>query len=600
MSSSEDPSIDAVASDEFVSVSDFRPVAIVSGAFVVIATFLVIRSANNYIELADQSLYLLMIDSPEAAIRSASGYHVLIAPLFSLVGKSVIGLRILRAVLDIGVDIALGISLVRYLRSRENSQLFESNVVAFSVVSTITLGGFAAWIYAVNGFGYDQIGAIVFTALAAVVLWIVGGKRLASKDAMLAVLGGALFSMALIVRWTAALAAVGFIVWVLIDHLGVKKTLNLLGAGFVGALGALAVIHVAIIDVTVLGGGIRNGTADVSRDSHSVGLLLSRYVEWLYLGITDSIGLILASVFVFALVKRRHVIPGAVFVALLVAGFVMAMIQIVLQLPQFVEANAFGTSLALTCSALVLTRAIMNWKSAETKQLTHGLAVPVMLTALPALVAGGSFLPLFLTALPVTTLWVAALWVLLPSLGAGRMRTAGMVVGAVLLSSMPWLLWQSLERPARTEFAETPVLVEQGRFEGIFVDSTTQQLLHDLEDLRLQVDPNPTVLSFWGRPVVPFALEGTGLGFPWYSVQNAPNAAAVSISGACLDDGDTPTGDVVLVTEQSDPREFGPIRGALRDCGIDFPVDFELLTTVVAPDYPDDVELSVYLRDADR
>ena len=99
---------------------------------------------------------------------------------------------------------------------------------------------------------------------------------------------------------------------------------------------------------------------------------------------------------------------------------------------------------------------------------------------------------------------------------------------------------------------------------------------------------------------MPFALEGTGLGFPWYSLVNGPEAAAETISGACLEDGDTPTGDVVLVTESDDPASWGPIRQGLIDCGINFPEGFELVTTMVAPEplSEDNIELSVYVREA--
>ena len=588
-----------------VTRADFTPAALVSVAFTVVAMALVLTRSSHHIELADQSLYLLMIDEPEAAIRSASGYHVLLAPLFDLVGESIVNFRILRAILDVGVDIALGFSLVRYLRSRSNSQLFETTPAAVTVVASITLGGFSSWIYAVNGFGYDQLGAIIFSLLVTVVLWIIGGAPAASKDSLLAALAGAIFSLALIVRWTAALASLGLFAWVLIDHLGMKKARSLLGAGMVGSIGAFALIHVALIDIVTLLGGLTAGTVDVSRDSHALSVLIGNYVEFLGKGLGAGIGVLIALAFALVTVRLRSSFGPALLFVLLVSGFVLVSVNIMFGLPQFIETNTLGTYLACTCSALILLRAKENSNGGESVGLTNGLALPVLLTALPILLAAGSLLPLFLTALPLVTLWVAGLWVLVPTVAPGRMTTVAMLVGAVLLSAIPWLVWQSLERPARTPFAEAPVLIERGRFEGLLVDESTQQFLHDLEDVRLQLDPDPTVLSFWVRPAVPFALGGTGLGFPWYSLVNAPNAAAVTISGACLDDGDTPTGDVVIVTEQRDPNEFGPIRGALLDCGIDFPNDFELMTTTSAPsqNFVDgvatDVELFVYVSEGD-
>lgn len=580
-----------------ISAADFAPAAVLSTVFAVISLLLVLSRSRNYIELADQSLYLLMIDNPEAAIRSASGYHVLISPLFALVGESVIGLRRLRAVLDVGVDIALGLSILRYLRAKGNTALFDSNAAALTVVSTIVLGGFAAWIVAVNGFGYDQLGAMIFSLLVTVVVWIIGGEDAPSKNALLAALGGAIFSLALIVRWTAALASLVLFAWVLIEHLGTKKTLTLFGGGFVGMVGSFTILHVGLIDLTVLAAGLRDGTVDISRDSHSLSVLLDRYLEFFVLALTNSVGLIITCVFTLLLVRMRDRVRLAVFAALAIAGVVLVSVHTVFGVPRLLEGNIVGAFLVFSCTALILTQARENSTGKNARSIASNLALPVTLTALPLLLAAGTLIPPFVTALPLATLWVAALFVAIPQVRGEQMSAAVMLIGVVLLSAMPLLLWQNLQSPSRTTFAENPVEVERGRFAGLLVDETTQELLHDLEDLRGQLDPNPTVLSFWVRPVVPFALEGTGIGFPWYTVVNAPNAAAHTISGACLDDGATPTGQVVFVTEERDPAEFGPIREALRDCEIDFPVDFELVTTMQAPD---DVELFVYLRDVDR
>lgn len=576
--------------------SDFGLVAAVSVLYSVIASYLVFSRSNFYIELADQSLYLLMIDEPRASIRSASGYHVLLSPLFSAVGESVIDFRRLRAVLDIGVDIGLGLTLVRYLRSRDYSGLFDSTAAAVAVVSSVTLGGFASWIYAVNGFGYDQLGAMIFTVLVSLLLWIVSGEDSPSTAAVASAVAGAVFAMAIVVRWTAALASVFLIVWILVEHVGKRRAVTLLGAGAVGAVGAFGTVHVTILPLGVVFGGLRSGTIDVGRDSHSLSVLVSEYAEWLIRGFGAGVGLLVGSLAALLLLKVRDRVDSSLLAGLLTAGLIMFVVQTVYGLPHFVEAIVVGTFLGLMCGALVLARLQEN-RRASSAWWGSGLAFPVTLTALPVLLAAGSLLPLFLTSLPLATLWVAGLWIMVPTAKDERLRTIAMLFGAVLLSGMPLLVWQSLANPARTPFAERPVLVERGRYAGIYTDELTQQLLHDLEDLRVELDPNPTVLSFWVRPAVPFALEGTGIGFPWYSETNAPNAAAETISGACLEDGDIPTGDVVLVTEEANPAEWGPIHTALLDCGINFPVGFELIDTLVAPG---SVELFVYLREGNE
>ena len=566
-----------------------------------VSTVLVLAYADDYIELADQSLYLLMIDDPRAAIRSASGFHVVLSPLWSLSGESVISFRVLRAVLDIGVDVLLGLSLVRYLRWRNNDGVFGSKAAACAVVSSVVLSGFAVWIYAVNGFGYDQIGGVIFTLMVTALLWIVGGESQPSRDAIAGAFAGALFSLAFVVRWTAALASIFFLVWVLVEHCGWRRSRSLIGAAAVGAIGSLVLIHVAILDIGVVFGGLRSGTSDIGRGAYSPSSLLSRYILWLQYGLYGGAGLVAATAAGLLFFKKAKRTLGVVALTLVASALVVLLIQDVYAQSQLVEANAWGTYLGFTTGIAVLLFLKSHWGRGGLQRL-NGLAIPVTFLALPVLLAAGSFLPLLATALPLATLWVASLWVTLPNLPVSRVRSVLLVGAGVMLSVLPWLLFQNLDDPARTADTETRVAVTSGRFEGLWVDEITQQFLHDLETLRLDVGPDPTVMSFWTRPVVPFALEGSGLGFPWYSRANGPFAAAETISGACLDDGDTPTGDVVLVTEENDPEAFGPIHQALLDCGIDFPDDFELVTTVVAPDppNPENIELSVYVREAGR
>ncbi len=617
-SSTNAPERDATVEEQppgyFASVGprtrDVLPATLVSVALIAISTVIVGLSSPNHIEFADQALYLLMIDEPPSAIRSASGFHVLLSPLFSLVGESVVGFRLLRAFLDIGVDVLFGFSLLRYLRSRgasngDSSFLYSSHG-AVLVVSSVTLGGFAAWIYAVNGFGYDQLGAIIFTLLGAALLRLVStgthhfpaerSEHEVNKDPLLGVLVGALFMLAAIVRWTAAVPALALCTWVLVEHLGIRQTRALLARALVGAIATLAIIHVALIDITELFSGIRSGTADIRRDSHSLDVLLIQYIKWLVIGAAACIWAIIPVGYFAIVSKVRDRIPfGAGFVAV-TPGILLLIIAQAGGVASELRASMIGTSLALTCAALVFSIARSDPAPSKLSGLGSRLSLPVTLTALPILMAMGSLLPPVITALPLATTWIAVMWLVLPGLPNGPLRRVGITVGIITLSAMPWFVWVGLDSPARTPWADTTTVVERGRFEGLRVDETTQQLLHDLEDLRSDLDPNPTVLSFWTRPVVPFALEGTGIGFPWYHVVNAPNAAAVSISGACLDDGDTPTGDVVIVTEDSNPAAFGPIDDALRDCGIDFPNGFELVSTMIAPDDTGPVELFVYVR----
>lgn len=577
-------------------VTDTGILAMLATLGVVATALLVFSRARFYIELADQSLYLLMIENPRAAIRSASGYHALLAPLFDAVGGSVVQFRLLRAVLDIGVDIGLGFSLIRYLRRRHPDGKFDSTAAAGAVVSTVTLVGFSVWTFAVNGFGYDQLGGILFTVWAALVLWLVTDDESPTNCALLATAIGVVFTLGAIVRWTASLAVALLFVWVLVERFGVRRARHLAGHVFLGAILGAVFVHFAIFDLDTLVGGIISGTVDIGRDSHSLPTLVGQYFVSLTTGIGGSIAILLASALSFFALRNRERIRAAMPAVLVLSGLMVFGAHAVLRVPTFIGANSVGTVLALTGMIVWLAHARETISSTSDGAIQRNLGLTATLVALPVLLAAGSFIPLFLTAMPLASLWVVVMWIVVPELGSKRLQTAAAILSITIISAMPWLTWQGLQTPARTLPTDAPVEVERGRFEGLLVDAATQQLLHDLEDLRLQLDPNPTVLSFWARPVVPFALEGTGIGFPWYNNTRAPNAAAVTLSGACLDDGDTPQGDVVIVTEESDVREFGTIQQGLLDCGIDFPNGFELIATTSTPL---NTELFVYLRDGD-
>ena len=569
-----------------------RSIALFASIASLVTGVLVLTRSRYYIELADQSLYLLMADEPRAAIRSGSGYHVLLAPMFVLVGESIVQFRLLRAVIDIGVDVWLGASVVRYLRWRGHSAIVASRYGALAITSTVTLAGFSVWIYAVNGFGYDQLGGILFTILVALVLRLVASEprvRLASISAMSI---GAVLFLGAIVRWTAAVMVTALLLWILIERFGVRETRRLTIFASVGAIASAVLVHLFIFDLATLSGGIASGTSDISRDTHSIPVLLGQYVLSLRAGLGASVGTLVAVAATALVLHQQHRVPKAIPLALVGSGFVMFGANRLLHLANYLEANAVGTILALTGAAVWLG----HLKTAAGRRNdVRNVGLTATLVCLPVLLAAGTYIPIFLTALPLASLWIACLWIVVPEFPAGRGQTAAGLIGLVMISAMPLLVWQGLTAPARTTATDAPVEVERGRFDGLLVDDGTRQLLHDLEDLRVQLEPNPTVLTFWARPIVPFALEGTGLGFPWYN-STAKNAAAQTISGACLEDGDTPTGQVVIVTVEDNPRELGPIQDSLLDCGIAFPADFEFVQTIRSPI---DGDLSVYVRTED-
>ncbi len=571
-----------------LSDSEARSLSVAALAVLGAMTLILIAFIDRGLALADQSLFLVMTDEPELSRRSASGYHFLLHPLFELVGKSIVPFRFLRAAIDIATDVVFGAALVSYLRARNPLSKLHGTLEASGLVAGITIVGFVSWSWSANGFGYNELGSIFAMLIAATLLMIVrdAGRLERSTFAFAGILGALLVGFA-IVRWTGAvLVLFGCTVIVLNTH-GFRNSLRLALRTLLGATVAAVIVHWGISDLGELVSGIQSGMVDIRRGAHSIDFILGRYATSVKNG--SALGVLsVAAISLVALVATRWQSGRArslsvALAAALAMGWAFAADRPITGNRSW-SINATSFSLAVVSLFLLCVHVVKIHKQSGLRAGLDSMLMPAMFLAIPIAVFAGTDVFIFIHLILLAPLWIAAIVMILSSnsIGSGRIRSLGyasifVLGGACALFGVEVLLHLDSLAP-RDESA----LIEQGRLEGLVVGEDKHLLFSELESIRTDLRPNPTVISLWNRPAVVYALGGHGIGFPWYS-PNGIESAVATVEGACREDGFVPASDVVLVLQEVESEQFGRLDRALEACGIDFPADFDHVTSLVAP-----------------
>lgn len=563
---------------------------LVAGVFASLVgmVLLVLSVARREITVTDQALYLLMIEDPEISRRSASGFHFLLNPLFDLVGQSVVEWRLLRAVLDIGADLFLGWALVEYIRTRHPATKLQDKWTGFAMVGAIGLIGFASWSWPANGFGYNELGTILVTTIGALLLLILkNGPRTTRASLFLASILGALLVAFAITRWTGATIMLFGLTVITLTHFAGRDIARLVGSTFAGAVAAAVIIHFGVADLRTIADGIVSGTVDVSRGSHSLSFLLDRYTTSLLNGLTlggATLILIVLGVLVLHLWRSGSAsLPVVCLTVGLASIWAVAGDRLVLD-NRLWSINGASVVLAVVAVVLLAAHGIGSTQQYGLHLGVKSILVPGMLLAIPVAAQLGTDVFIFVSMILLAPLWVAAIVLLLSSseVLTSAVRSFGFVGGIVLGAACVMLSAEGLLRVHSFSPLDQAVELEEGRFAGLAVGEAKFELFTDLEELRTDLRPNPTVISLWNRPAVTYALGGHGIGFPWYS-PNGIEAGVATVEAACRDDGFTPAPDIVFVMEETESEQFQRMVAALATCGIHFPADFERASPVRLP-----------------
>ena len=568
-------------------IDDGQARLLATGAFACLAAMvlLVVSVAGREITLTDQSLYLLMIDDPEISRRSASGFHFLLHPLLSLVGQSIMEWRLLRAALGIGVDLFLGWTLVEYLRAENPASKLHQKWTAVGLVSAIGAVGFASWSWPANGFGYNELGTMLATMVAALPLVIMKQAPTTSRASLVAATAlGAVLVAFVITRWTGAVMVVFGLVVIALSHFRGRDLARLTASACVGAVVAAVVIHVGVADLRIIATGIISGTEDVRRGSHSIGFLLGRYGTSARNGVLTGAPTLIVILLSSAVLKRwrsglAHSVVACVVLGL---GALWAFgADRWLHGSRVWSINGVALTLATVALGLLIVTGLAEGRRSGLRPGLKSILVPGMLLAIPVAAQLGTDVFIFFSMILLAPLWVAAIVLLLSSseVLSSALRSFGLVGGVVLGAACVMLSVEGLLRVNSFSPLDQAVELEKGRFAGLAVSEAKFELFADLEELRTELRPNPTVISLWNRPAVTYALGGHGIGFPWYS-PNGIEAGVATVEAACRDDGFTPAPDIVFVMEETESEQFQRMVAALATCDIHFPVDFERVPPV--------------------
>ena len=569
--------------------ADVRRLAVGGLVAVAAMTWAVLSFADRELIVTDEALYLVMIDKPALATRSASAYHFLLSPLFALAGESIAQWRLLRAFLDIGSTAVLGATLVSYLRSRRPEGKPISAWAGVGITAAVTAVGFASWSWPANGFGYNELANILSTLIAAALLIILKQPRSVTAGALAAATAlGAMLVGLLVARWTGAVMVVfGCGVVLAVHHRG-SAFFRLAFAAVVGAAVALFATHLWIADLGDLVAGITSGTSDVRRGSHSTTLLLDRYSLSFSAGVIFSIPNLLFVVCVSWSIERWRAGTAGTFqvIAMICVAVAFAFLAgRLLADNRTWPMNSASFSLAAIAGILLFRQAVEKARQHGLGSSAKSVVLPGLFLAIPLAVAAGTNVLIFVQMLLLAPLWLVAAILLLADrpIQSARIRSVGLAGVVVLGATCSLLGIEGLYNAHYHAPLAESARVEEGRFAGLIVAEDKQQTFEELELLRRELRPNPTVVSLWSRPALVFALDGHGIGFPWYS-PNAIEAAVTTIEAACVEDGFVPADDVVLIAQETRSDYFFQIVSALDTCGISFPNDFTQETTVIVPD----------------
>lgn len=562
---------------------------------VVASAWLVLVASGRGIDVTDQSLYLLMVDNPLASIRSASGFHHILSPAFELVGESIVNWRRFRAVLDIGVDIVLALSVIRFIKFHRPESAIVTSPLRRALVGTgIVTFGFMTWSGAPNGFGYNELGGILNTLLMASLLNLLVEKNSSAKSHLLSGFSGALMALLVVTRWTAGPIALAVLI-VFALHRHRKQAVIAALSGSIGFAVMAAAVHLFIIDLGTLIQGTVDGTTDVSQGVHGRSRIISEYITSALNAVATMGFFLIPAVLAYAPVhlSKQGQLPGRAVpvLSITLSGASLVAFHLAFSGDSKVTLiNGWAGAVVLLLVVLLVTCARAVWNERGRTEALQAVAVPALFLGVSFWLQVGTNNQILWSAVHSAALWAAAIAILLHV--APPLRVAPFAIGAIGIAGamIPVFLFTSLTVEPYRITGDQNIAVEQGPFSGLQVDERTHRFLTDLNGLRDELGPEPTVLSFWTRPAVNYALGGQGIGFPWYA-PDAPNTAASSIEGACVDDGFVPPGEVVVVTS-SDLSQFDNIERAMQACGINFPTGFQLTSSLVAPS---GIDLDVYV-----
>ena len=532
----------------------------------VLSIALLIWGSNKGFDLTDEGLYLLYYTYPKDYSQSFSGFHLLLAPLGSVVTLNVVNLRLIRLGLLFSANVLFAAAFVYWLgRSfRTSPILSQFKPLAFSL---LVLGMVMPYTWLAQTPGYNDLAAVFGLAAGSCVLIAVTLQQAVQPSpglthSTIAVAG---FFLALLgfVKWTSAFGLgclVGATLCVALPNRSFASRALVLGSLLAGILAGLLCLHLLCIDLVMHVKNLAAQTALVAQRSPA-GELLVRYWHELYGAFATLVRqfwwgflllLFLPEIF-YGPSRRRFPLATWLLLAAIFGGLLRLekearFLRGASYMPTSIPAYFLLIGVAATCwaacrwnghrlrhapscpspgvwnalrqAAATVPPCLSGKNRLSTPQGTVGL----FLFLLPFAVAAGTAGHLFSPALYLLSAWNAVLLIFCLLAGSYRLgRIVGLplsLLAAILMVAQ--FLYGYSHRPYRLTtslFQQTTKVPGLPRGSDLFFDKPTADFLSQVSQLYQAASPidRQPIVALYDLPGLVYLLGGISPGAVWYS-----------------------------------------------------------------------------------
>lgn len=537
---------------------------------------LVLVTLRHGLDWTDEAFVWTMVASDRVALGEAWGFQHLVHPVFTLVGESVLAMRLLRLVGYVAVSGALTWAACRVLGAAGAALTWREQWLVLLVAQAGTL---LAWSYPPRYLGYNELSAwlssLVCAALAVGLVPRVADDH--RRRALPWVAVGLLLAPLVLAKFTAAVAWVVLIAFTLLVQVpGASRRLRLaaVAGGATACTMAMVVAGIPFLTVVRSASAMLLDRSAQAASGHSVPEILQTYLtstRTTAQAVVVPILLLLALTLLCLRVRRRTA-SGMVGGVLLAGAFAAVLVQPAIEgtwlsLGTVAAAVGVGGALALLAAA----RAVLPTGSPTLR------LVLVLLLALstPLVAAVGTNNLIWGHTVFSSTAWAVLCGLALcllartapPLVRAAPLLLGGLVVGlttaavAFEVSVHPYR-----STPLLSQTAPTPV----PSLAGIRLSADQAAVATWLHTVALEEEAEGVPAVALASPGSLFVFNRSGWASPW-----SGSVWQASITRNCQAG---PPDDLFVVQpagpEAGVDRERGRLQVALDGCGLLFPDDF--------------------------
>ncbi|TDD30287.1 hypothetical protein E1218_01640 [Kribbella turkmenica] len=569
-------------------------VTVVAGALAAWWMLTAGRAANEGFDITDEGYYLLSYRWWDQNPLALTGVQYVYGPVFELLGRDIVRLRLFRLLTIVVVHLLFGYSFMRWLRGRRPgaapTTLWE---LAGTAVILAAGGMFYAWMP--QSPGYNDVvllGALLLVALVLAMATAVDrGRRV---PFWLPTAAGVLIGPMVLAKWS-SVVVIGLIVVAAVvvpAAQGLRAVARSIGFALAGLVLTTVVVQLFVVRLGEAIPGIVTVNKFIAGTSYSPADLLRIYwttaVDLLGRTLRDhGLLLVAAVVAVIARGRRAQIAAGVlVLVALILSvrnvvvddGAVGGSIH-VYSYPATLLA-AVLVAVAVAAAVLIGGRLGVTAGSRLGRENLRGWVVLALLLVVPMVVSFGTNNPLFVIGLGTFASWAAVMIAVVtgvrPAPVAARL-TVGVVAMASVAAVASIAYSGTFVYPYRSfEHSQLTAPATPAPLRGLYLRPEDARNYAELQS-RLEPYLRPA-----GRPILAFdkmaglvlMLQGRPVGEAWVAPKERQRTAS-GIEEACRTGQPWSPGrpPVILLNRRISEVEIA----ALHACALDFAADYELL-----------------------